>query len=70
MEKQADCEGGEIMALHMVKGNRTVGVGMLPGRKRIALYIIDGNAFCPIAYFRNKESAIAFCSFFFGRTDL
>lgn len=32
-------------------------IGELPGRKRIALYVVDGGALTPLAYFRDREAA-------------
>lgn len=32
-------------------------IGKLPGRKRIALYIVDGSVLTPLAYFRDQEAA-------------
>ena len=33
-------------------------IGPMPGRKGIALYVIDGNVGDPLAYFRNEAAAI------------
>ena len=57
------------MALHMTKGEVTLGVGMLPGRKRIAVYTINGCVLRSLAFFTDDSAAREFCRLIMGRED-
>lgn len=43
------------MEIELVGKNKSLGVGRLPNRKSLAMYVIDGSVISPLAYFKSDE---------------